>query len=381
MTRVVLIGPDSMLEEQARLLLEDQVLVLPPTESEAVLSRMSRLPSRPQLVVFGAYVPAPQTTELAARLRLTVPTLAIAGSRTELTSEDVAAGLSFALPLGAELEAVDALFVQASDRAARAASQLGSPRDLRSRGRIIVVTAPKGGVGKTTIATNIALVLAATQPHETVLVDLDLQFGDVAEALALTPTASISDAVGKGSRDVLLVKHAITAHASGLLVLAAPASPVYADRIQAQDVAIMLRQLAHEYSYVVIDTSPGLSDVTLAALDEAEDVITVTSPEITSLHALAKELAVLRELGMLPDSHRLVLNMADRGVRVRDVEAVLGEAIGVTVPRSAAVMRSTNRGVPVVVDSPRDRAASRLRELGKALTSDVLPTRQRKATR
>ncbi|MDH6182298.1 pilus assembly protein CpaE [Microbacteriaceae bacterium SG_E_30_P1] len=382
MTRVVLIGPDSALEEQSRLLLEDQVVVFPPAETEAVLSRLFRLPVRPQLVVFGPYVTAEQTAELAARLRLTIPSLAVAGSGSEVTPADAAVGISFTLAPGAELEDVDALFVAASDRAARAAAQLSTPRELRPRGEVVVVTAPKGGVGKTTIATNVALVLAAMRPHETVLVDLDLQFGDVAEALALEPTASMADAVGPAaSRDVLLVKHALTPHSSGLLVLAAPPSPVHADRITARDIAIVLRQLAQEYAFVVVDTAPGLSEHTLAAIDEAAHVISVTSPDITSVHGLTKELSVLRELSMIPESHQLVLNLMGRGARLAEIEGALGHRVGVVVPRTGAVGRSTNRGVPVVIDSPRDRASGRFRDLATRIAERERPTRSRRSER
>jgi len=378
MTRVVLIGPDSSLEQQAQLLLGEEVLTLAPASSEALLTRLMRLSTRPNLVVFGTHLSPAQSLELASTLRLTVPTLAVAGVEDSLVATATAAGISFVLPTGAELEDVDALFVQASERAARAASLLASPKELRKRGQVITITAPKGGVGKTTIATNLAVVLAAIRPHETVLVDLDLQFGDVAEALALTPTRSIAEAVTPAaSRDALLVKHALTTHSSGLLVLAAPASPVAGDRITAHEISLVLRQLAQEYAFVVVDTSPGLSEHTLAAIDEASDVISVTSPDITSLRGLSKELAVLRELGMLPDSHNIVLNMMTRrSARRQDIERILGDTVNVEIPRSYSVERSTNRGVPVVTDDPRTRASSRLRKLGTRIAEDKLPTRR-----
>lgn len=378
MTRVVLIGPVSALEQQAHLLLGEHVLTIAPADSEVILTRLMRLESWPNLVVFGAYLPPSQAIEMARVLRLTVSMLAISGTGEALTAEAAASGISYALAIDAELEEVDALFAEASERAARATAALVSPRDLRRRGQVVVVTAPKGGVGKTTIATNLALVLAAVRPHETVLVDLDLQYGDVAEALALGPTRSIVDAVGSAaSRDILLVKHSLTTHSSGLLVLAAPPSPALADRISAQDVSLVLRQLALEYAYVVVDTAPGLSEHTLAALDESSDVISVTSPDITSIRGLSKELAVLRELGLLPPSHHIVLNMlGHRSARRQDVESALGDAVTMVIPRSQAVARSPNRGVPVVLDSPRDRAAARLRELGMSIANEQPPTRR-----
>jgi len=191
----------------------------------------------------------------------------------------------------------------------------------------------------------------------------------------------MTEAVGSAaSRDVLLVKHTLTMHSSGLLVLAAPPSPVHADRIEARDVAVVLRQLAQEYAYVVVDTAPGLSEHTLAAIDEASQVVTVTSPDVTSINGLAKELAVLRELGMLPTQHHLVVNMTDRrSARPSEIESALGDAVTLAVPRSNAVGRSTNRGVPVVLDSPRDKASARLRALGKLI--DAAEDRRRSSGR
>lgn len=380
MSRVVLVGPDVTLEHQARLLLGDQVLSIPPGAPEAVLARLLKLTTWPQLIVFGSYVTDEQSRALAQTLRRSVPTLAVSTVEATLPAELIAAGISHALPASAELEDIDALIVTAGERAAREASLMGAPRELKDRGQVVVVTAPKGGVGKTTIATNVATVLAAVHPHRVVLVDLDLQFGDVAEALALQPLRTIDEAVGPAaSRDLLLVKHALTTHPSGLLVLAAPLSPAGADGITAHEISLLLRQLAHEYAAVVVDTSPGLSEHTLGAIEEADAVISVTSPDITSVRGLVKELDVLTELDLLPAQHHVVLNLSERrAARKREIEQVLGRAITHEIPRTSAVGRSTNRGVPVVADTPRDRAAGRLRELGRQIADHADPTRRSK---
>jgi pilus assembly protein CpaE len=232
-----------------------------------------------------------------------------------------------------------------------------------TEGRIIAVVSPKGGSGKTTVATNLAVGLAASAPHATVVVDLDLQFGDVANALQLAPEHSLADAVTPAAqRDSMVLKSYLAPHPSGLLALCAPDSPAEADEVTGEQVARLLEQLAGQYSYVVVDTSPGLSEHTLSALDKATDFIFVGGMDVPSVRGLRKEIDVLRELGMAPMTRHVVLNSADPrdGLTRRDVETTLGTKVDVVVPDTRAVRLSTNQGIPVLHGNRRDAAAKAL---------------------
>lgn len=236
-------------------------------------------------------------------------------------------------------------------------------------GRVISVVSPKGGVGKTTVATNLAVGLAKAAPGSTVLVDLDVQFGDVATALNLRPEYTLPDMVhGPASTDPMLLKTYLTQHETGLYVICAPPSPAAADTVSGDDVARLLRRLSREFPRVVVDTAPGLSEHTLSALDQTTDPILLTSMDVPGVRGLRTELAVLDELDMFRGSRHVVLNFADPrgGLSVKDVEATIATGVELTLPRSRAVTASINMGVPLLQGRTRDPMAKQLRRLVEA---------------
>lgn len=254
----------------------------------------------------------------------------------------------------AELEVVTAVAVSAS------------PGYEGPVGRVITVVSAKGGVGKTTVATNLAVGLAGSALHSTVLVDLDLQFGDVSSALDLDPEYALTDAVhGPASSDTMVLKTFLSLHRTGLYVICGPRSPAAADSVTGPEVARLLQMLAAEFSYVVVDTSSGLSEHVLAAMDQTSDLVLVTSLDVPGARGLRKELDALAELAMFPEARHLVLNFADRkgGLSVEDVEATLGARVDVALPGSSAVLESVNQGVPLLQGPGRDPLRQQLRQL------------------
>lgn len=236
----------------------------------------------------------------------------------------------------------------------------------RLGGRVIAVTSPKGGVGKTTVAANLAIGLGKLAPMSTVLVDLDVQFGDVAAVLNLAPEHTLSDAVtGAAAQDTMVLKAFLSVHPASIYALCTPESPAEADRINAEQIGHMLEQLASEFQFVVIDTAPGLGEHTLAALEAATDVVFLSGMDVPGVRGLRKEIDVLSELQMLPSSRHVVVNMADRhsGLTVQDVEATVRTPVDVVVPRSKAVTYSTNKGEPILQEGSRDKAAKALNQL------------------
>lgn len=284
-----------------------------------------------------------------------------------------------------EPDADVAVIVALLDRAVTSATRRRrtGPREQASAehaaGRVIAVVSPKGGVGKTTVASNLAIGLARSAPHGTVLVDLDVQFGDVGSALAITPEHSVYDAVhGPARRDTMVLKTFLSAHPSGLYALCAPDSPDGVEELTGGDIAHLLRQLASQYRFIVVDTAPGLSDHTLAALDQATDFVFVSGPDVPGIRGLRKELEVLAELGLHPLKRHMVLNGADfrAGVSLRDVESALGTNVDVVIPRSRAVALSTNQGTPLLYGTVRGPATRALQKLLERFVPPVVPARR-----
>ena len=216
--------------------------------------------------------------------------------------------------------------------------------------RIITILSPKGGAGKTTAATNLAVGLAKVHPKDVVLVDLDLQFGDVASNLRLSPTATMIDVVRRWPCDSAQLKLALTPHHTGLYALCAPLNPAEADEIVADHVGGILRALHRSFKYVVVDTDPGLSERVLSALDVSTDMVMICSTEVPSIRGLKKALEALDVIGLTGPRRLLLLNRSDAkvGVDIDALERTVGHTVDVRVPSSIDMVLATNDGIPVM---------------------------------
>ena len=216
--------------------------------------------------------------------------------------------------------------------------------------RIITILSPKGGAGKTSSATNLAVGLAKRYPREVVLVDLDLQFGDVASNMRLQPTSTIIDLARSWPVDSAQVKLSLTSHPSGLYTLCAPLSPAEADEITADHVTGVLRALHRSFRYVIVDTDPGLSERVLSALDVSTDMVMICSTEVPSIRGLKKALEALDVVGLTSARRVLVLNRSNAkvGVDIGQLERTIGRPVDVRVPSSIDMVLATNDGIPVM---------------------------------
>ena len=374
MSRVVLAAADEDLALRIKHACDGDVTVLPPGRLPADPARLfeqlvdGELPDVLVLAPDGAQMG--EALALASRLDVQAPGISVvlvARAMPELWPVAMRAGIRDVLSPDLDEDRLRA----AIDRAASAAS--GRRRILRPveetaryTGRVITIASPKGGVGKTTVSTNLAIGLTNAAPQSTVLVDLDVQFGDVASALGLAPEYSLPDVVhGPASEDTMVLKTFLTQHPSGLYAVCGAESPAAGDTVSGADVSRLLALLAREFRYVVVDTAPGLSDQTLAALDRATDVVMLSSMDVPGVRGLRKELDVLRELCMIPAGRHVVMNFADPkgGLSVRDVETTIGTGVDVVLPRSKNVPASTNQGVPLLQSGRRDPMAKELRRL------------------
>lgn len=236
----------------------------------------------------------------------------------------------------------------------------------RDAGRIIAVISPKGGQGKTTIASNLAVGLARGAPGGVVLIDADSQFGDIEAVFALSPAHTLPDMVaGSATRDSLVLKALLTPHSSGIFVVCAAASPADGDEVTGEQLGDLISHLASIFPYVVIDTTPGLGEHALTAIELSTDTIVVSGPSVPTLLAVRKELEVLKTINLTPRSLHFVLNLADSAVGLdqRGVTALAGAPVSVVIPRSSVVALATNRGAPILLEESRDRAAKALGQL------------------
>jgi pilus assembly protein CpaE len=249
-----------------------------------------------------------------------------------------------------------------------------APHSAKSGGRIIAVRGAKGGVGATAIATSLAVALARRAKQATALVDGHFFGGDIPVAMNLAPDRSIVDLIPHVDRiDEDLLSTTLVQHESGVAVLAAPHDFERAESIRAEDYQQVLEALRAQYGYVVIDCSPFLDHNTIAALDLADTVLLVTTPEIAALKNAARLIQLGVQLGYSERKMRLVVNRFNvAGAIARaDFEEHLEYSTSFRLPNDAAVARALSRGVPVVKLQSGSSAARALDRLAKTIISNA----------
>jgi len=220
------------------------------------------------------------------------------------------------------------------------------------RGKVVTVFSPKGGSGKTVLATNLAAATARSGV-DTLLIDLDLQFGDSALTLAVSPRATIADlAASSGEVDVEKLKAFVSTDSrTGLSLLPAPKRPEEADLVGAPQLAAILEAARSGFGAVVIDTGPLFDAPMLAALDHSEQLLLVCNPEVTSLKNVRIGLETIDRLGFPRERVSLVANRigAAGAVARDDIEDALDTKIAFELPDDPEVPAAINRALPVVL--------------------------------
>ena len=238
------------------------------------------------------------------------------------------------------------------------------------RGRIATVFSPKGGTGKTVIATNTAASVAKHEGKNALLLDLDLQFGDAAIMLGIEPEKTIYDlVVAPGELDTEKLAGYVTRHASGLDILPAPLRPEDAELVTEAKLAQLLEVARESYDIIVVDTSPFFHGPMLATLDRTDELMLVCSLDVPTLKNVRLALQTLELLSFPQERIRLVLNRANSkvGMKPGEVEGALEVKVRFEVPSDRAVPIAVNRGNPAVLSDPKADFSRAVREMAKAL--------------
>jgi pilus assembly protein CpaE len=222
----------------------------------------------------------------------------------------------------------------------------------KKTGHLIGVFSTKGGVGKTTIALNLAVDLAQKTNKKIALVDFDLQFGDVALMANIEPERTLADIMEEtASVDSSVINSLLTQYMPNLMILASPPSPEYSEYISGELIREILSFLRQAYDYVIIDTASNFSDATLAALDAADEILMVAAMDIVSVKNVKIGLEIMKSLEYADEKVKILVNMADPklGINYADLERIFGKKIEYKIPEAKKILiKAVNKGKPYI---------------------------------
>jgi len=266
-------------------------------------------------------------------------------------------------------------------KAAHAGRRLVAEGGQGRHGRIITVFSPKGGTGKTVTATNLAAAFAKHEQKRTLLVDLDLQFGDAAIMLGLEPEKTIYDlVVAPGELDSEKLAGYTTKHTCGLDILPAPLRPEDAELVTETKLARLLEVARESYDIIIVDTSPFFHGPMLATLDRTDELLMLCGLDVPTLKNVRLSMQTLELLSFPASRIRFVLNRANSkvGMKKSEVEGALDIKIGFEVPSDRAVPLGVNRGAPPALADTSSDFAKAIRVVAKSLLANEQPKKRRK---
>jgi pilus assembly protein CpaE len=324
------------------------------------------------LLVLGPGVPLAEALRVTAERRLSHPALGVVLLRdavdVAVLGEAIRAGVREVVAAD-DTESIRAACARSLELSRGLSGAAATPGPGSTQGRMVTVFGGKGGVGKSTIATNLAVCLAAGGARRVLLVDLDLAFGDVAIMMQLVPKRSLSDAIPMAGRmDETGLRSMLTTYAPGLETLLAPTGPAEAERISRELTSEVLTVARQLFDYVVVDTPPFFNDHVLAALDLSDDYVLLATPDVPSLKNLRLTLDMFDLLEYQNEGRLVVLNRSDSrvGLTAADIDRVLRVPISGHVPSTRDVPVSINRGVPLMADSPDHPVSRSIRQVAEA---------------
>jgi|SRR5882724_10074892 len=371
-------GLDNFKEIRTALSTDNRVQLLAGgNDAEQLHEEIMRLKPAAAIITLGAN--SDQAIKLIQRLTAESPQTAIISAANnaapDLLLQSLRAGAREFLKLPISAEELKTVL----DRVANfCAGQVGSPK---KKGRMIAVFSSKGGCGTSFIATN----LAACANARTVLVDLNLQAGDLPLFLGVDPKYSFADMAENRTRlDDALIKSFVTPYSSNLSLLAAPRQADAADEIEPEHVFEVLQRLRESYEYVVLDPQHTFDSITLAALDQSDEIILVLTLDIPAIRSTQRALEIFDRLGYPRKKIRILVNRWSKQIDLdlRQVEKFLGEPVIGFVPSDyQEAVTSINLGQPLIQSEPNSRIAQEIRRVARTLSTGPVSVLQEPSPR
>lgn len=347
-------------------------------DAEQVLSEILRLKPAAAIVSLGSNPEA--SLQIIQKLSIECPRTAIISAAPkgsgELILQSLRAGAREFLNVPVAAEELKTVLDRITDFA------VGQAEAPKKKGKMVAVFSSKGGCGTSFLATN----LAAASAVPTVLVDLNLQAGDLPLFLGLDPRYSIAEAVENRERlDDSLISSFVAPYSTTLSLLAAPKQADSADGIEPEHVFQVLQRLRESFDYVVLDPQHTFDAITLAALDQADEIVLVLTLDIPAIRSTQRALELFDRLGYPRKKIRIVVNRFSKliDLDLRQVEKFLGEPVVGYVPSDYQItVNSINLGTPLVKSDPGSKIAQEIRTIAEKIQqSAVAPVEQPKPRR
>lgn len=308
-----------------------------------------------------------------------VPTLLLIGASTELTEGICGTNAELALkplPPDALVYRLQALLIRSgrhlpTESGGWASADEISNAPMAGEGQVVSVFAPKGGVGKTTIAVNMAVALRQQTRAEILLLDADVGVGNVSSVLDVPYRLGLSDLADSAPEEWTdaAFEQAVSVHAeSGVRVLSWGSEPGESEHVSVDLLLAALRWARGRHSFVIVDNHPGYDDRTMAMLSVSSEIFLVVTPEVGAIRNSAQFLELARELG-LASAVRVIVNRANHGIPLDDMVTSLGLPIAATVVSNGPkAVISSNEGSPIVTKYPREKIADDLHRVARLLS-------------
>ncbi|MGV8906497.1 MAG: AAA family ATPase [Acetobacterium sp.] len=262
--------------------------------------------------------------------------------------------------------------IQLVNRVEKSRSENSNTAIANMESKVVTFFGAKGGIGKTTIAVNVGVTLAQLG-KKVAIIDANLQFGDVNVFFDVDSKDTISElSQGRDTGDIEAIKKLMVLHYSGVSILCAPKSPEYAEYVSAKNIETIINTMRPYYDYIIIDTTPAFSDVNMVALENSNLILLVSEPDISTLRNTKISLNILESLQQREKTEIVINRVAKGTIAIKDIQKVLDVQIKHKIPQDLKIgIGCHNKGVPIVIDSPRTPIAQELRKLGKAIVSMI----------